>query len=148
VMVMVWVWTLSFLPMFRCCFYFDPTQKCRPLQAVEIRELIIRCLSQMVLARVNNVKSGWKSVFMVFTTAAGEGSSLCLWHSHWQHCVRAAFMVFTTAAACQRCASCVCGIHKGSRWRWKSVFLVSPVAASCQGWVRGVQCSSMLRLGP
>lgn len=41
------------------------------LQAVEIRELIIRCLSQMVLARVNNVKSGWKSVFMVFTTAAG-----------------------------------------------------------------------------
>ena len=28
--------------------------------AVEIRELIIRCLSQMVLARVNNVKSGWK----------------------------------------------------------------------------------------
>lgn len=40
-------------------------------QAVEIRELIIRCLSQMVLARVNNVKSGWKSMFMVFTTAAG-----------------------------------------------------------------------------
>ena len=28
--------------------------------AVEIRELIIRCLSQMVLARVSNVKSGWK----------------------------------------------------------------------------------------
>jgi len=41
------------------------------VQAVEIRELIIRCLSQMVLARVHNVKSGWKSVFMVFTTAAG-----------------------------------------------------------------------------
>ncbi|KAF5835547.1 hypothetical protein DUNSADRAFT_7246 [Dunaliella salina] len=42
------------------------------IQAVEIRELIIRCLSQMVLARVNNVKSGWKSMFMVFTTAAGD----------------------------------------------------------------------------
>jgi brefeldin A-inhibited guanine nucleotide-exchange protein len=37
---------------------------------VEIRELIIRCVSQMVLSRVNNVKSGWKSMFMVFTTAA------------------------------------------------------------------------------
>ncbi|GAX80611.1 hypothetical protein CEUSTIGMA_g8046.t1 [Chlamydomonas eustigma] len=44
----------------------------RQSQAVEIRELIIRCLSQMVLARVNNVKSGWKSMFMVFTTAAGD----------------------------------------------------------------------------
>ncbi|KAK4741300.1 hypothetical protein SAY87_024888 [Trapa incisa] len=38
--------------------------------AVEIRELIIRCLSQMVLSRVNNVKSGWKSMFMVLTAAA------------------------------------------------------------------------------
>jgi Sec7-like guanine-nucleotide exchange factor len=37
-----------------------------------IRELIIRCLSQMVLARVANIKSGWKSMFMVFTTAAGD----------------------------------------------------------------------------
>lgn len=33
--------------------------------SVEIRELIVRCISQMVLSRVNNVKSGWKSVFMV-----------------------------------------------------------------------------------
>lgn len=33
--------------------------------SVEIRELIIRCVSQMILARVNNVKSGWKSMFMV-----------------------------------------------------------------------------------
>lgn len=28
----------------------------------------------MVLARVANVKSGWKSVFMVFTTAAADES--------------------------------------------------------------------------
>ena len=38
----------------------------------EIRELIIRCISQFVLARVDNVKSGWKSLFMVFTTAAAD----------------------------------------------------------------------------
>ncbi|KAM7275057.1 hypothetical protein ACFE04_016923 [Oxalis oulophora] len=42
----------------------------RQSRAVEIRELIIRCVSQMVLSRVNNVKSGWKSMFLVFTTAA------------------------------------------------------------------------------
>ncbi|KAL8062524.1 hypothetical protein ABFX02_02G153100 [Erythranthe guttata] len=42
----------------------------RKSNAVEIRELIIRCVSQMVLSRVDNVKSGWKSMFMVFTTAA------------------------------------------------------------------------------
>lgn len=40
----------------------------RKSNAVEIRELIIRCVSQMVLSRVNNVKSGWKSMFMVKLT--------------------------------------------------------------------------------
>jgi brefeldin A-inhibited guanine nucleotide-exchange protein len=39
---------------------------------VPIRELIIRCMSQMVAARVGNIKSGWKSMFMVFTTAAND----------------------------------------------------------------------------
>ncbi|XP_064973718.1 brefeldin A-inhibited guanine nucleotide-exchange protein 1-like [Musa acuminata AAA Group] len=38
----------------------------------EIRELIVRCVSQMVLGRVNHVKSGWKSVFTVFTIAAAD----------------------------------------------------------------------------
>ncbi|KAM7258168.1 hypothetical protein ACFE04_013909 [Oxalis oulophora] len=40
--------------------------------SAEIRELIVRCISQMVLSRVSNVKSGWKSVFLVFTTAAAD----------------------------------------------------------------------------
>ncbi|KAG8657678.1 brefeldin A-inhibited guanine nucleotide-exchange protein 1 isoform X2 [Manihot esculenta] len=40
--------------------------------SAEIRELIVRCISQMVLSRVNNVKSGWKSVFMVLTAAAAD----------------------------------------------------------------------------
>ena len=30
----------------------------------------------MVLARVTNVKSGWKSMFMVFTTAASDDSQM------------------------------------------------------------------------
>nr|CAD1835494.1 unnamed protein product [Ananas comosus var. bracteatus] len=42
----------------------------RKSRAVEIRELIIRCVSQMVLTRVSHVKSGWKSMFMVFATAS------------------------------------------------------------------------------
>ena len=44
----------------------------RQSPAVEIRELIIRCVSQMVQARVSHIKSGWKSMFMVFTTAAAD----------------------------------------------------------------------------
>ncbi|KAM7471006.1 hypothetical protein LguiA_009189 [Lonicera macranthoides] len=40
--------------------------------SAEIRELIVRCISQMVLSHVNNVKSGWESVFMVFRAAAAD----------------------------------------------------------------------------
>ncbi|KQJ93806.1 brefeldin A-inhibited guanine nucleotide-exchange protein 1 isoform X1 [Brachypodium distachyon] len=40
--------------------------------ASEVRELVVRCVSQMVLSRVNNIKSGWKSVFTVFTAAAAD----------------------------------------------------------------------------
>ncbi|PIN14780.1 Guanine nucleotide exchange factor [Handroanthus impetiginosus] len=40
--------------------------------STEIRELIVRCISQMVLSRFNNIKSGWKSVFMVLTAAAAD----------------------------------------------------------------------------
>eukprot|EP00217_Crustomastix_stigmatica_P006110 CAMPEP_0183807166 /NCGR_PEP_ID=MMETSP0803_2-20130417/40777_1 /TAXON_ID=195967 /ORGANISM="Crustomastix stigmata, Strain CCMP3273" /LENGTH=1848 /DNA_ID=CAMNT_0026051939 /DNA_START=183 /DNA_END=5729 /DNA_ORIENTATION=+ len=45
----------------------------RQSNALEIRELIVRCMSQMVMARVSNVKSGWKTMFMVFTIAATDG---------------------------------------------------------------------------
>lgn len=54
----------------------------RRSRSAEIRELVIRCVSQMVLARAANIKSGWKSVFMVFTTAASDDSP---------HVVRLAF---------------------------------------------------------
>ncbi|KAG6506009.1 hypothetical protein ZIOFF_031324 [Zingiber officinale] len=54
----------------------------------EICELIVRCVSQMVLSCVNHVKSGWKSVFMVFTTAVADDRSLhCLLAVYtWKKC--------------------------------------------------------------
>ena len=41
---------------------------------MEIRELVVQCVSQMIHARISNVKSGWKSMFMVFTNAAKDES--------------------------------------------------------------------------
>ncbi|CAI5975972.1 unnamed protein product [Closterium sp. NIES-65] len=66
----------------------------RRTASVEIRELIIRCVSQMVFARVGNVKSGWKIMFMEFNTAATDDN---------KNIVLLAFetikkVVFTTAA--------------------------------------------------
>jgi hypothetical protein len=37
----------------------------------EIRELVLRCMENMILNRVRNIKSGWKSVFSICSFAAG-----------------------------------------------------------------------------
>lgn len=37
----------------------------------EIKELILRCLDIMILACANNIRSGWRSIFSVFSAAAG-----------------------------------------------------------------------------
>ena len=44
----------------------------RQADLVETREMVVRCMAQMVQARVGNIKSGWKPMFMVFTAAARD----------------------------------------------------------------------------
>lgn len=40
--------------------------------SVQIRELVIRCLTQMIQSRATNIKSGWKTLLLVFATAASD----------------------------------------------------------------------------
>jgi Sec7-like guanine-nucleotide exchange factor len=49
---------------------FERVMLSRP--SVSIRELVIRCVSQMVYARAANIRSGWKSIFAVYTAAASD----------------------------------------------------------------------------
>jgi brefeldin A-inhibited guanine nucleotide-exchange protein len=37
-----------------------------------IRDLVIRCLNQMIAARSNNIRSGWKTILNVFVEAAKD----------------------------------------------------------------------------
>lgn len=39
---------------------------------VTVKDMVLRCLIQMILARGDNIRSGWKTMFGVFTVAAGE----------------------------------------------------------------------------
>lgn len=49
--------------------------------AVTVKDMVLRCLIQMIQARGENIRSGWKTMFGVFTVAAREpyGMLLCLW---------------------------------------------------------------------
>lgn len=54
----------SFLKPFEMCFSRS--------NSIPIRELVLSCVSQIVLARAANIKSGWKSVFAVLALAADD----------------------------------------------------------------------------
>ena len=41
-------------------------------RAVTIRDMVVRCVAQMVNAKANQVKSGWKNIFSVFHLAASD----------------------------------------------------------------------------
>ncbi|CAG9460670.1 unnamed protein product [Pedinophyceae sp. YPF-701] len=78
--------------------------------SAEIRELVVRCTLQMVQSRVGNIKSGWKSMFMVFTAGAhDERSSVVrlgftvmetIVRDHFAHITATEVTVFTDCVNC------------------------------------------------
>jgi brefeldin A-inhibited guanine nucleotide-exchange protein len=41
---------------------------------ITIKDMVLRCLSQMIQARSHHLKSGWKTMLSVFATGACESS--------------------------------------------------------------------------
>lgn len=53
--------------------FLKPFEECfGRSKPVPVRELVLTCVSQIVLARAPNIKSGWKSVFAVLALAADD----------------------------------------------------------------------------
>lgn len=46
------------------CFWF--------LRSPTIRDMVIRCIAQMVNSQAGNIRSGWKNIFAVFHQAASD----------------------------------------------------------------------------
>lgn len=44
--------------------------------SVAIRDMVVRCLAQMVNSQAHNIRSGWKNIFSVFHLAAGDHEAL------------------------------------------------------------------------
>lgn len=45
----------------------------RSSRSETVRRLIVDCIVQMIKSKVGSIKSGWRSVFMIFTAAADDG---------------------------------------------------------------------------
>lgn len=41
-------------------------------RSLTIRDMVVRCVAQMVHSRATNIRSGWKNIFSVFHLAASD----------------------------------------------------------------------------
>lgn len=44
--------------------------------AIAIKDMVLRCLSQMILARAHHIRSGWKTMLAVFAAGAQETTGM------------------------------------------------------------------------
>eukprot|EP00095_Tigriopus_kingsejongensis_P004290 maker-scaffold722_size106786-snap-gene-0.21 protein:Tk04290 transcript:maker-scaffold722_size106786-snap-gene-0.21-mRNA-1 annotation:"GF14256" len=77
----------------------------------QIRDMVVRCLSQMIQSQSQNIKSGWKNIFATFGLAAGDDveSIVALSHQTTQRIVTKLISdnKFALKESFQDCLSCV-----------------------------------------
>ena len=55
-----------------CCDPFCSSFFFNDFSSSTIRDMVVRCVAQMVNSQARNIKSGWKNVFSVFHLAASD----------------------------------------------------------------------------
>jgi brefeldin A-inhibited guanine nucleotide-exchange protein len=54
--------------------FLQPFNTLMESKEYEVKELVLRCMSQIVAAKVNKIRSGWKTLFSVLEAAANDGN--------------------------------------------------------------------------
>ena len=53
---------------YHSCHHYPPLR----YRSLTIRDMVVRCVAQMVHSRASNIRSGWKNIFSVFHLAASD----------------------------------------------------------------------------
>lgn len=87
----------------------------RSLRSPTIRDMVIRCVAQMVNSQAANIRSGWKNIFSVFHQAASD---------HDETIVELAFQT-TGHIVCEYTCTPPWGAHVWlRRWKPRNVLLI------------------------
>ena len=99
----------------------------RNSSSYDVRELILRCIGQMVLSNVSNIKSGWRSLFQIFKTAADDESSSIVKYAFEiiENIVRESFQYITETdtTTFTDCVECLIAFTKSKSDRLEDVSL-------------------------
>ncbi|KAI5241743.1 hypothetical protein E4T43_05275 [Aureobasidium subglaciale] len=109
---------------------------------VPVKDMVLRCLIQMIQARGDNIRSGWKTMFGVFTVAAREPyeSIVNLAYDNVTQVYNDRFAVVITQGAFADLIVCLTEFSKNHKFQKKSLQAIEMLKSSVAKMLRTPEC--------
>ncbi|KAF2683962.1 hypothetical protein K458DRAFT_303679 [Lentithecium fluviatile CBS 122367] len=117
---------------------------------VSVKDMVLRCLIQMIQARGENIRSGWKTMFGVFTVAAKEPyveGIVNLAFENVSQVYNTRFGVVISQAAFADLIVCLTQFSKNYKFQKKSLQAIELLKSSVPKMLRTPECSLSERAG-
>ncbi|KAH7371157.1 hypothetical protein BKA66DRAFT_424639 [Pyrenochaeta sp. MPI-SDFR-AT-0127] len=116
---------------------------------VSVKDMVLRCLIQMIQARGENIRSGWKTMFGVFTVAAREPYEgiVNLAFENVTQVYNTRFGVVISQAAFADLIVCLTEFSKNYKFQKKSLQAIELLKSSVPKMLRTPECSLSARAG-
>ncbi|KAJ4401293.1 guanine nucleotide exchange protein for ADP-robosylation factor [Didymella pomorum] len=116
---------------------------------VSVKDMVLRCLIQMIQARGENIRSGWKTMFGVFTVAAREPYEgiVNLAFENVTQVYNTRFGVVISQGAFADLIVCLTEFSKNYKFQKKSLQAIELLKSSVPKMLRTPECSLSARAG-
>ncbi|KAL8726762.1 MAG: hypothetical protein Q9166_006501 [cf. Caloplaca sp. 2 TL-2023] len=116
---------------------------------VTVKDMVLRCLIQMIQARGENIRSGWKTMFGVFTVAAREQyeAIVNLAFDHVTQIYNTRFGVIVSQAAFADLVVCLTEFSKNLRFQKKSLAAIETLKSTVPKMLKAPECPLSHRAG-
>ncbi|PSN71395.1 hypothetical protein BS50DRAFT_546726 [Corynespora cassiicola Philippines] len=116
---------------------------------VSVKDMVLRCLIQMIQARGENIRSGWKTMFGVFTVAAREPYEgiVNLAFENVSQVYNSRFGVVISQGAFADLIVCLTEFSKNYKFQKKSLQAIELLKSSVPKMLRTPECSLSARAG-
>ncbi|KAF2793442.1 hypothetical protein K505DRAFT_375327 [Melanomma pulvis-pyrius CBS 109.77] len=116
---------------------------------VSVKDMVLRCLIQMIQARGENIRSGWKTMFGVFTVAAREPYEgiVNLAFENVSQVYNQRFGVVISQGAFADLIVCLTEFSKNYKFQKKSLQAIELLKSSVPKMLRTPECSLSARAG-
>ena len=117
--------------------------------AVTVKDMVLRCLIQMIQARGENIRSGWKTMFGVFTVAAREPyeAIVNLAYDHVTQVYNSRFGVVISQGAFADLVVCLTEFSKNLKFQKKSLAAIEALKSTVPKMLKTPECPLSYRSG-